>query len=400
MAVGALLQLQASGSENVYLTQKPDINIFKYIYYRYINFSTEIIQTNLNEFATFGRTSTCNILKKGHLLSKIYLHLKLPALEKINGTYLSWTDTLGYAIFDGPIELSIDGNIVDRMYPVFSDMWDELTTNKSKRDGRNLMLLKSDIYRTTTHNAEQETSLMIPLDFWFTKDYSLALPLVALNSNDIKIKFTLKNFNDCINYDGSLAPTSSTILESSIYAEYIWIDDQFINYFKSNEHFYIINQLEYHDKEIINENILNYTTHLKFKNPSKELLIACVDSNNIINNNHLNYSRSDDKPFIQHISMYLDGRMRFDNLPEFYYRCIFPDTVHTNIPTKYIYTVPFSLKPEDNQPTGSLAMNRFTDISLNFNLTSDNPEMHMYIFSIMYNFLTIKNGKLFFEYPI
>lgn len=400
MAVGALLQLQAAGKENVYLTQKPDINIFKYIYYRYINFSTEIIQTNLNEFASFGRSSTCNILKRGHLLSKLYLHLKLPALEKINGTYLSWSDTLGYAIFDGPIELSIDGVIIDRIYPIFNDMWDELSTNKNKRDGRNLMILKSDIFRSNVYNAEQETSLMIPLDFWFTKDYSLALPLVALNSNDIKIQFTLKNFNDCINYDGTTIPTSATILDSAVYAEYIWVDDPFIDYFKNTDHFYIINQTEYHGNEIINDNVINYTTHLKFNNPSKELIIACVDTNNIINNNYFNYSRFDDKPFIQYISMYLDGRMRFDNLPEFYYRCIFPDKVHTNIPTKYIYTIPFSLKPEDNQPTGSLSMNRFTDITLNFNLTSNNNACYLYVFSIMYNFLNIKNGKLMFEFPI
>lgn len=400
MAVGALLQLQAGGKENVYLTQKPDINIFKYIYYRYINFSTEIIQTNLNEFPAFGRSSTCNILKKGHLLSKLYLHLKLPALEKINGTYLSWTDTLGYAIFDGPVELLIDGVVVDRMYPIFSDMWDELATNKSKRDGKNLMIMKSDMFRSNTYNATQETSLMIPLDFWFTKDYSLALPLIALSSNNIKIQFSLKKFTDCINYDGTSAPTSCNIIESSIYAEYIWIDDLFLDYFKNNEHFYIINQNEYHGNEIINNSALNYTTHLKFNNPSKELLIACTHLNNIVNNNHLNYSRDDGNPFIQNISMYLDGRMRFDNLPEFYYRCIFPDTVHTNIPTKYIYTIPFSLKPEDNQPTGSLSMNRFTDISLNLNLTPDNPSFYIYIYSLTYNFLSIKNGKLFFEYPI
>ena len=98
--------------------------------------------------------------------------------------------------------------------------------------------------------------------------------------------------------------------------------------------------------------------------------------------------------------MYLDGRTRFDNLPEFYYRCIFPDTVHSNIPTKYIYTMPFSLKPEDIQPTGCLNMSRFTDVSLNFNLTQGNPSCYIYIYSLMYNFLAIKNGRLFFEFLI
>ena len=400
MKGGSLLQLQAVGNEHVYLTQNPQINVFKYAYYRHVNFSTEIIQLNLNEFATFGKSSSCNILKKGHLLSKLNLQLTLPSLQKMDGTYLSWCDTLGYGIFDGPIELLIDGVVVDRLYPVFMDIWDELSTKSNKRVGRNLMIMKSDIFRSNIYNAQQQSTLMIPLEFWFTKDYSLALPLVSLYTNDIKIQFTLRNFSDCINYDGMQIPSSCSIIESNIYAEYIWIDDPFVDFFKNNEHFYIINQPEFHGDEIIANNSTNYTTHLKFSNPSKELLIVCVDTDNLLNANYFNYSRPDGNSFIQYISMYLDGRLRFDNLPEFYYRCIFPDNVHTNIPNKYIYTLPFSLRPEDNQPTGSLSMNNFTDINLNFNLTPGNPSVNLYIYSLIYNFLVIKNGKMFFQYPI
>jgi hypothetical protein len=81
---GSLVQLQAQGRENVLLTENPDINIFKYSYFRHINFSTDIYQTNLTETATFGRKTSCNILKKGHLLSKLYLQLLLPPLEKFD----------------------------------------------------------------------------------------------------------------------------------------------------------------------------------------------------------------------------------------------------------------------------------------------------------------------------
>jgi hypothetical protein len=397
---GALLQLQAQGRENILLTEKPDINIFKYSYFRYINFSTDVHQINLTETATFGRKTSCNILKKGHLLSKLYLQLLLPPLQKIDGTYLSWSDTIGYSIFSEPIELLVDGVIIDRLYPVFMDSWDELSTPQSKRNGRNLMILKSDIFRSNIYNAENQTTIIIPLEFWFTKEYASALPLLSINTDDIKLNFSFKTFNECINYDGATIPTSINILESYVYAEYIWIDNPFIDFFKNTEHFYVINQTEYHGNEIIPSNATNYTTHLKFSNPSKELIITCVDTANIVNNNYFNYSRPDGNPFIKNMSMYLDGRLRFDNLPEFYYRCIFPDCVHTCIPEKYIYTLPFSLKPEENQPTGCLSMSRFTDTTINFSLTPGNPSCYLYIFSVMYNFLIIKNGKMHFEFAI
>lgn len=397
---GSLLQLQAHGRENVLLTENPEINVFKYNYFRHINFSTEVCQINLTETATFGRKTSCKILKKGHLLSKLYLQLLLPPLEKVDGTYLSWVDTIGYSIFNEPIELLIDGVVVERLYPNFMDIFDELSTPQSKRVGRNLMIGKSDVSRSSVYNALNQTTLMIPLEFWFTKEYAMALPLLSLNTDDIRINFSFKSFSECINYDGTSIPSSVNILESYVYAEYIWIDDPFIDMFKSTEHFYVINQAEYHGNEIITSNTTNYTTHLKFSNPSKELFITCVDSANIVNNNAFNYSRSDGNPFISSLSMYLDGRLRFDNLPEFYYRCIFPDCVHTCVPDKYIYTLPFSLRPEDNQPTGCLSMSKFNDITINFNLTPGNPTFHLYIYSYIYNFLIIKKGKMHFEFVI
>jgi Major capsid protein N-terminus/Large eukaryotic DNA virus major capsid protein len=397
---GSLLQLQAHGRENVLLTENPEINVFKYNYFRHINFSTEICQINLTETATFGRKASCKILKKGHLLSKLYLQLLLPPLEKVDGSYLSWVDTIGYSIFNEPIELLVDGIVVERLYPNFMDVWDELSTPSSKRIGRNLMIGKSDMFRSNVYNGLTQTTLMIPLEFWFTKEYAMALPLLSLNTDDIKLNFSFKSFSECINYDGTSIPNSINILDSYVYAEYIWIDEPFIDIFKSTEHFYVINQSEYHGNEIVSSNVTNYTTHLKFSNPSKELFITCVDTANIVTNNYFNYSRPDGNPFISSLSMYLDGRLRFDNLPEFYYRCIFPDCVHTCIPDKYIYTLPFSLRPEDNQPTGCLSTSRFSDITINFNLTPGNPTFNLYIYSLIYNFLIIKNGKMYFEFAI
>ena len=86
-AGGTLLQLNANGKENIWLTKEPQINMFKYVYYRYINFTTDIVQLNLSDLATFGKKTTCIIKKKGHLLSKLYLQLTLPALELVNGSH-------------------------------------------------------------------------------------------------------------------------------------------------------------------------------------------------------------------------------------------------------------------------------------------------------------------------
>ena len=230
----SILQLQALGSQDVYLTKDPQINIFKYNYYRYVNFATETVKLNMNEIATFGQNTNCDITKRGHLLSKLFLHIKLPALVSKSGTYLSWCDTIGYNIFSDPIELLIGGVIVDKLYPQFLNAYDELS-NSNKQSGKNFMLLKSDIYSSTKHNAEKEVNLIIPLDFWFTKQYNSALPLVSMLNQDIRINFKFRNFSECVNYDGD-DPEPVSILDSNVFAEYIFLDDVVLENFKKQKH--------------------------------------------------------------------------------------------------------------------------------------------------------------------
>jgi regulator of RNase E activity RraB len=393
----SVLQLQATGVQDSYLTKDPEINIFKYNYYRYVNFATETIKLNMNGIASFGQKTSCDILKKGHLLSKLHLHIKLPKLTKANGDYLCWSDTIGYGIFSEPIELQVGGVIIDRLYPQFLNARDELT-NSSKQLGKNFMLLKSDTYTSNYSNAEKDVDLIIPLDFWFTKNYQCALPLLSMASQDIKINFKFKNFSECINYDGS-DPDAVYIIDSSVLAEYIYLDDIIINQFKNQQHKFVIDQQIYNGDEIIPENTTVYNSALKFNLPCKELLFLCVEKNNINTNNIFCYSKtSDNSSLVSNVSLLLDGRLRFDNLPEFYYRSIFPEIVHSVIPMKYIYIMPFCTRPEDNQPTGSLNMSNFNDITLFLKMQPNNPELRLYVFALCYNIVIIENGLLRLEY--
>ena len=397
--VAGLLQLQARGIQDVYLTKDPEINVFQYTSFRYVNFANDLYKIPLHNSASFASKSHVIIPKKGHLLSKLYLHLKLPVLNKVNGTYACWSDTLGYAIFNSPIELQIGGVVIDRLYPVCMDILDELSVTTNKL-GHDRMILKSDTWRSNIYNATKEVNLMIPLNFWFTRNYSMALPLLSMVSQEIQINFSFNEFSKVINYDGSIQPNYVDILDSTIFAEYIMLDDVILDMFQSQKHQYIITQMVYNGDDNIESNKTLFSTKLTFNNPCKELLFACVDQNNYNYNNYFNYSRLlDEKPLISEATLMLDGRHRYDDLlPEFIFREYFPNIVHSVVPDKYLYVMPFAIKPEDTQPTGSLNMSRFDEITLNLKMTNGNPACKLYVFGIMYNIVTIENGILTFEF--
>ena len=393
----SLLQLHARGIQDSYLTQEPQINVFKYNYYRYVNFATDSVEINLNNAAVFGQKSTCVLPMKGHLLSKLYLHLKLPALVPTSGTYACWSDTLGYAIFRDAIELQVGGITVDRLYPHFLYAWDELS-NATKRNGRDLMLLKSDVYVSSKTNAEKEIDLVIPLEFWFTKQYNMALPILSMANQEIRINFNLRKFSECINYDGPTPPEPVDIISSSIFGEYIFLDESIYKQLRDQKHTFLIDQVQYNGAEIIQPNATSYSTLLKFNNPCKEILFFCVETENINNNNYFNFSKNGADALVSRASLYLNGRPRFDNLPEFYYRLIFPDCVHVRVPTTHIYCMPFCLRPEDNQPTGSINMTKFDDVTLGLTLAPNNGECQLFTYAINYNLVTIEKGFLKLEF--
>jgi hypothetical protein len=351
----------------------------------------------MNEVATFGKKISCDIPKRGHLLSKLYLHIKLPALVPTSGTYLCWTDAVGYAIFAEPIELEIGGVIVDKIYPQYLDIVDELS-NKDKQLGRNYMLGKSDIYSSQKRNADKVVDIIVPLEFWFTKQYSSALPLLSMYNQDVRLNFKFRNFSQVVQYDGG-DPSPVSILDSSVLAEYIFLDEIIVDQFQRQKHMYIIEQTQYHGDEIIPSNNTLYNSTLKFNHPVKELVFCCAQTSTVSDNHYFAYSNTQsDTPLVAEAALLLDGKKRFEYLPEFYFRSVFPDCVHSVIPMKHIYCMPFSLRPEDNQPTGSINMSRFNDVVLSLKLPQNNPESYLYVYAVSYNILTIENGSFVLEF--
>lgn len=387
--------LSAVGIQDTYLTANPEINFFKYKYNKYVPYSRKIERITMSNSLGWGNKINVEIPKKGHILTKLYIYMKLPKMEKIDGDYLAWIDNIGMGIFDGPITLEIGGVIVDRIFPEFNDMYDELTVFDERR--KNQMTLKSDLYNSTEHNAEIDSDIYIPLNFFFNKKYNMGLPLLSIPIQNIKITFKLKKFDECINFNGLSSPFYN-IISSDMFAEYIDLDENTALKHQAEKHTFMIDQVQYNGDEIIQSGVSDYMTQLKFNNPCKELLFSFVSLANISNNNYFNYSKDDDTAFLKNASLFLNGKQYLDNLPESYYRLVFPYQHHTKIPLKYLYTIPFSLIPEENQPSGSLNMSMLNDVVLKLHLKNDNPQLYLRLYGLIHNVVTIENGILRMEF--
>jgi len=198
---GGLIQLVAYGPQDMFLTKDPQITFFKVVYRRHTNFSSEPIPQNFTHTPGFGKKVTCILSKNGDLIEKMYLMTILPEVPQFlddagnvdNVTKFAWVRKIGYALVSS-IEIEIGGTLIDRHYGEWLNIWNELTGPADR--GIANMIGDTKILTDFT-NGKQAYQLYIPLQFWFCRENGLALPIVCLQHNDIKINLELNSLENC-----------------------------------------------------------------------------------------------------------------------------------------------------------------------------------------------------------
>ena len=199
MSIG-LLNLVNIGKENIYLSTNPEITYFKTTYKRYTNFSIEQMPQYFNTTPDFYRK--CNIIigKNADLINKIYLYVELPEINVINKKF-KWSDKIGLIIIKN-VEVNIGGITIDRHCMDWLNIWNELTITASQKKGYDKIIGNTKELTNYSNNIKKNI-LYIPLIFWFCKNISLSLPIIALKKNDIKIYIEFNDINNCYNISPS-----------------------------------------------------------------------------------------------------------------------------------------------------------------------------------------------------
>jgi hypothetical protein len=139
MGGGGLLQLVSYGAQDVFLTGNPQVTFFKSMYRRYTNFAIEAIeQTSTGVTAPGGRMIT-TISRNSDLLHKLYLQVSLPATGMGNSdgdVTDKWPFVRNFAhVLIQEASVEIGGQVVDRIYGRFDNIWNSLTCRAEKKLG-------------------------------------------------------------------------------------------------------------------------------------------------------------------------------------------------------------------------------------------------------------------------
>ena len=328
------MQLVAFGAQDMILTGNPQITFWRMNFRRYTNFAIESIEQTFNGQADFGRRVQCNLSRNGDLVSRMYLQVTLPEINQqmgansfgaaSTGVYARWLDFPGEQLI-AQVDIDIGGQRIDRHYGEWMHLWNQLTMtcpqkmNYFKLIGNTTQLTfitdpsfaevdgpcDSSAPRQVCapRNALPETTLYIPLQFWFCTNPGLALPIIALQFHDIKISFDLRPLNECLWAVTTLScaapgapPTEATqyapgrpvpatvaynqsLVAASLYVDYIFLDTNERQMMAQDSHEYLITQLQFSGEESVGSS--SNKIKLNFNHPVKELIWVVQPDQNV-----------------------------------------------------------------------------------------------------------------------
>jgi hypothetical protein len=402
---GGLMQLVAYGAQDIYLTGNAHITFFKVVYRRHTNFSMESIEQTFNGAVDFGKKLTVTVARNGDLLTKAFLRVVLPALSQNQdgATWQGYVNSIGHALIKS-VELEIGGQLIDKHYGEWLEIWSELTLTDSQSTTYKRLVGKYDSDVSLQTNALSERTYYIPLQFWFCRNYGLALPLIALQYHEVKFNIEFRSLKELTRSDVAIStPLASngqtaSIVSAALWIDYIYLDTDERRRFAQVSHEYLIEQTQYNEVDGVKPKTSVTNTYLTLNHPCKELFWIVSrnekrTANTVTGNDWFNFNSSTDDDTIQTAKLLFNGHDRMKERDALYFRDVQSFVHHTRSPSKAIYMYSFAIKPEEHQPSGTCNMSRLDSVILNLTLDgSDASDRELRVFATNYNVLRVMSG--------
>merc|ERR1712100_470596 len=284
---------------------------WKVTYRRHTNFAMESIEQTFNGQADFGRRVTCTISRNGDLAYRTLLQVTLPEINQSmanssGDVYARWLDFPGEQLIS-QVEVEIGGQRIDRQYGDWMHIWNQLTLTAEQERGYHKMIGHTTQLTYLTdpewapvasacggaapaavcapRNALPETTLYVPLQFWFCRNPGLALPLIALQYHEVKINIEIRPLDEClfavktVESDGASTlnqkvanACAKSLVAASLYVDYVFLDTDERRRMAQNPHEYLIEQLQFTGDESIGSS--SNKIKLNFNHPCKELVFV------------------------------------------------------------------------------------------------------------------------------
>jgi hypothetical protein len=200
------------------------------------------------------------------------------------------------------------------------------------------------------------------LPLFFTEHLSKALPLVALQYQDVVLQFEFANPSDIPGIDPSFEPVIK------FYGDYVFLDKPERTYFAQNPHEYIIEQVQTF-KTIPNiKNSMNTTSvSLPFNLPTRYITwVYKTNLHGIYTTSNNTFETNEGYSMLHSAVIKMNGTDRFTERKGNYFNLVQPLQALGRIPSTGIYMYSFGVNADDINSEGTMNFSAIDSVILSF----------------------------------
>eukprot|EP00899_Mesostigma_viride_P025793 jgi/Mesvir1/6399/Mv06731-RA.1 len=415
----AVMVLKAKGPQDVATIVQPEVTFWRSVFSRHTNFTwedTDVAQATGS--ADYGQTVEFKLPRSGDLVTKCFLALQVDPLtlgtitkKTVNPDKESVTSTtadtafpfspyiwdFGRALIDY-VELTIGGYQIERITGDMLHVWDRLTRPDNKSWVDNLSVHhgqsvkfdeKGNVIAYTDGKSKQY--VYIPLDFTFTQDPGLSLPMIAMQYHEVRVKVKFQTADKMFaknRHIGKGAVSAEAVTNINYEARPI-----VRRMLQEGKWGSALTQIVHTmgDRKIIDWLIANVEY-------SDQVTVTYATTGATVGTITINIATAAGSTFLTDLgTAYAD----FDgtdivvwNILEHINQRWAPTIIDNNYATwgQNIYVVPFSLDPESWKPTGSINFSRLDDVKLTLSGMNKPLPGSIHVYARNFNVLTVSNG--------
>jgi hypothetical protein len=246
-------------------------------------------------------SSTCVISRNGDLVYRVYARVKSP-----NDITIKFGNSIGILNFFDSVELEIGGQLIDRHTGQWMSVWENISQTN---DNFEVIWGEKKEYNTfgdggdintlglPEYNENPYRYINVPFNFWFCRNPGLALPLIALQYHEVKIKISTKAehpfFRTTYALDGSVGS-----IDYDIFCDYIYLDTDERRRFAQVSHEYLIEQVQIQGGGQGSSQKLNFNHPVKFITWTSQTSTQSITSDATIQlNGHDRFSKQSPEYF-------------------------------------------------------------------------------------------------------
>lgn len=417
------LQLASSGPQEKFFTLDPDYSHFLESFKKHTNFSNEYVDLDPENEADFGSTVKFKIPQnQGDLLKTLSLKVTLPEITTSGVCYI---ESAGHALIEH-VDLIIGGKVIQRLTSDYLQIYSEHFVTQTKQIALEELIGKFPertafrrvsnrliVARNALGNTE-DVSFFVDLPFYFYNHPELAIPLCAINRQEVEVEFKLRTAQEIVvKTDGKKADISQQnpqpkIIDFQLCAEVVHVDCEERIKIQKSKRDYLITQIQQNIFDVAS-GVNTGKFKLDFINPVKELYFV-IQRQGSVGTNEFEFVTPFDYDGIleetgnkyilwenlDHLTLTLDGQdiITKDTGTMPFLKAVQAAIHHSKTQLiRRFYSYSFALQPEEWYPTGqvnfSLIKEQILDLSLH-PCTGYSRQVRVY--AVNYNTLRVSEG--------